>query len=186
MRARLVFILLAILLVAGFAVQNWPEFQRPAPLNFGVVVSNAPLGTILLGVLLFSLLVFLISSVAQESRHLMEHRRYSRNLEAQRDLAEKAEASRYTELRQHIDTNLREGRQRDALVGTEFEKAMVQSQRELRNQIEQLNRTLVTQRAELESRLDVRLQRQHAMVDTAASAVEVVAAEEAQRRRLNV
>ncbi len=186
MRARLLFIVVAIVLVAGFAAQNWPEFQRTAPLNFGVVVSNAPLGTILLVVLLVSLLVFLISSAAQESRHLMEHRRYSRSLEAQRDLAEKAEASRYTELRQHIDTNLREGRQRDALAGTEFEKAMVQGQRELRNQLEQLNRTLTTQRAELESRLDARLPRQHAMVDTAASPVEVVPAEETQRRRMNV
>ena len=186
MRARLLFIIVAIVLVAGFAAQNWPEFQRTAPLNFGVVVSNAPLGTILLGVLLISLLVFLLSSAAQESRHLMEHRRFSRNLEAQRDLADKAEASRFTDLRQHIDTHLRESRQRDALAGTEFEKTMVQSQRELRNQLEQVNRTLVTQLAELESRLDARLQRQHALVDNAASPVEVLPSEEAQRRRMNV
>src|SRR5512132_1330505 len=81
MRARLLFIIVAIVLVAGFAAQNWPEFQRTAPLNFGVVVSNAPLGTILLGILLLSLVLFLISSAAQESRHLVEHRRYARNLE---------------------------------------------------------------------------------------------------------
>ena len=115
MRARLLFIIVAILLVAGFAAQNWPEFQRTAPLNFGVVVSNAPLGVILLGVLLVSLLVFLISSAVQESRHLMEHRRHAKSLEAQRDLADKAEASRFTDLRQHIDTHLRESRQREAI-----------------------------------------------------------------------
>ncbi|HMA09384.1 MAG TPA: hypothetical protein VKP68_16020, partial [Ramlibacter sp.] len=134
---------------------------------------------------LVSLLVFLISSAAQESRHLMEHRRYSRSLEAQRDLAEKAEASRFTELRQHIDTHLRESRQRDALSGTDFEKAMVQGQRELRIQLEQMNRTLVTQLGDLANRLDSRLPRQHVTVDAASPPVGVVSAEEAQRARMN-
>lgn len=183
MRARLIFIIVAIVLVAGFAAQNWTEFQRTAPLNFGVVVSNAPLGTILLGILLASLLLFLLSSAAQESRHLMEHRRYSRSLEAQRDLAEKAEVSRFTELRQHFDTNLRDSRQRDALAGTEFEKSMVQSQRELRTEIDQMNRMLVTQLSELERRMDSRL---NVVADSVTRPVDVVLPDEAQRRRMNV
>lgn len=186
MRARLLFIIVAILLVAGFAAQNWPEFQRTAPLNFGVVVSNAPLGVLLLGVLLVSLLAFLISSAAQESRHLMEHRRQAKSLETQRDLAERAEASRFTDLRKHIDTQLREGRQREAIGVTDFEKAMVQSQRELRTQLEQMNRTLATQLAELESRLDARLQRQHAVVDPVLPPADVAPLDEPQRRRVNV
>ena len=185
MRARLLFIIVAILLVAGFAAQNWPEFQRTSPLIFGVVVSNAPLGLILLGVLSLSLLVFLISSVAQESRHLFEHRRYAKTLEAQRDLADKAEASRFTDLRQHIDTHLRESRQREAVAGTEFEKAMVQSQRELRTQVEQINRTLATQLAELESRLYSRLQLQHA-VQLDLATVDVAPKDEPLPQRMNV
>lgn len=185
MRARLLFIIVAILLVAGFAAQNWSEVQRTSPLIFGVVVSNAPLGLILLGVLGLSFLVFLVSSAAQESRHLFEHRRYAKTLEAQRDLAEKAEASRFTDLRQHIDTHLGEGRQREAVAGTEFEKAMVQSQRELRNQVEQMNRTLATQLAELESRLYSRLQLQHA-VQLDLAAVDVAPKDEALSRRMNV
>lgn len=184
MRARLLFIFVAIVLVVGFAAQNWPEFQRTAPLNFGVVVSSAPLGVIMLGVLLLTLVVFLVSSAAQESRHLVEHRRYSRSLEAQRDLAEKAEASRFSELRQYFDTHLRESRQRDAVVGTEFEKSMLQSQRELRNQLEQINRTLVGQLADLESRLDARLPRQPAA--TPAAAPVDVPLEESPHRHMNV
>lgn len=186
MRARLLFIIVAILLVAGFAAQNWPEFQRTSSLNFGVIVSNAPLGLILLAVLGLSLLIFLVSSAAQESRHLFEHRRYAKTLEAQRDLAERAEASRFTDLRQHIDTHLRENRQREAVAGTEFENAMVQSQRELRNQLEQMNRTLVTQLGELESRLNARLQRQQTVVESGLPPVDVVPADESQRRRMNV
>ena len=186
MRARLLFIFAAIVLVVGFAAQNWPEFQRTAPLNFGVIVTSAPLGVIMLGVLLLTLLVFLVSSAAQESRHLVEHRRYSRSLEAQRDLAEKAEASRFNELRQYFDTHLREGRQRDAVVGTEFEKSMLQSHRELRNELEQINRTLVGQFADLESRLDARLQRPPTMVPSAAAAPVDIPLEEGPRRHVNV
>ncbi len=182
MRARLLFIVATIVVIAGFAAQNWTEFQRAVPLNFGIVVTAAPLGVILLGALLVSLLVFLISSTAQESRHLMENRRYSRNLEVQRDLAEKAEASRFNELRQHIDAHLRENRQRDALAGTEFEKSMLQSHRELRGEIEQLNRTLAAQLVDLESRLDARLQRQTTVVQPAAVDVPL---EESQRRRMS-
>jgi hypothetical protein len=184
MRARVLFVIVAFVVVGGFAAQNWPEFQRTVPLNFGVIVRSAPLGEILLGALLILLLVFLISAVAQESRHLAEHRRYSRSLEAQRDLAEKAEASRFNELRQYIDTNLRESRQRDALAGTEFEKSMLQGQRELRNQLEQMNRTLATQLGELECRLDAHLQRPPAVAPSASPPVDVPAAES--HRHMNV
>ena len=184
MRARLLFIIFAILLVAGFAAQNWPEFQRTTPLIFGVVVSDAPLGLILLGVLGLSFLVFLISSVAQESRHLFEHRRYAKTLETQRDLAEKAEASRFNDLRQHIDTHLRESRQREALAATAFDKAMVQSQREWRIQVEQMNSALAMQLAELESRLYSRLQLQHA-VQLGLAPVDVAPKDEPLSPRMN-
>ena len=63
---------------------------------------------------------------------------------------------------------------------------MVQSQRELRTQLEQMNRTLATQLAELESRLDARLQRQHAVVDPVLPPVDVAPLDEPQRRRVNV
>jgi uncharacterized integral membrane protein len=169
MRARLFFLVVAILLVAGFAAQNWSEFMREAPLSFGVFVEQAPLGLIMLAALGVTLLVFLLSSAMQESRHLMESSRHARALQAQRDLAEKAEASRFTDLRQQLDTHLRENRQRESISATEFEKAMVQSQRELRNQLDLINRTLDGRLSELEGRLEARLERlQPARVDVPA------------------
>lgn len=173
MRARLIFIVVAILLVAGFAAQNWPEFNRTTPLSFGLIMSEAPLGLILLGLLALTLAVFLISSATQESRYLLEHRRHAKALEAQRDLADKAEASRFTDLRQHLDTHLRENRQREAIAATEFEKAMVQSQRELRNQLEQMNHTLTARLGEIESRIDSRLERFNPAVDVPHRPVDV-------------
>lgn len=173
MRARLIFIVVAILLVAGFAAQNWSEFNRTTLLSFGLIVSEAPLGLILLGLLALTLAVFLISSATQESRYLLEHRRHTKALEAQRDLADKAEASRFTDLRQHLDTHLRENRQREAIAATEFEKAMVQSQRELRTQLEQMNQTLAAHLGEIESRIDSRLERFNPAVDVSHRPVDV-------------
>lgn len=159
MRARLLFLVVAILLVAGFAAQNWSEFMRTSPLNFGVVVEEAPLGLIMLGVLGVTLLVFLVGSAMQQSRFMLESRHHAKTLQAQRDLAEKAEASRFTDLRQQLDAHLRENRQRDSIAATELEKAMVQSQRELRDQLDVINRTLDGRLTELESRIEARLER---------------------------
>lgn len=157
MRARLLLILIAILVVAGFTAINWTEFMRPAPLSFGLVVAEAPLGLILLGLLVLGLVAFLLSSTLMQSQNLLEHRRYAKELQLQRDLADKAEASRFTELRQHLDTHLLDYRQREAISASEFEKAMVQSQRELRIQLDLMNKTLANRLGELEGRIDSRL-----------------------------
>jgi biopolymer transport protein ExbB/TolQ len=154
MRARLVLLIVAILLVAGFAALNWPEITRSTPLNFGLFQMDGALGAILLAALAVSLLVFLISSAALRSRMLITENRYTRDLQTQRDLADKAEASRFTELRQHLDSHFRETRQREALAATEFEKSMMQSQRELRAQLEQLHHALVSRLGDLESRVE--------------------------------
>ena len=157
MRARLLFIVLAIVLVGGFAAQNWPQVMTTSTLDFGVVRTEASLGGILLGALAITLLVFLVSSAIQESRNLIEWNRHSKALQAQRDLADRAEASRFTDLRQHIDATLRETRQRETITSSEFEKAMLQSQREMRAQLEQMNRTLASRLGNPEGRFDSRL-----------------------------
>ena len=157
MRARMIVLVLAILAVAGFAALNWSEFLRTTPLSFGPVVADAPLGLILLGVLAITLLTFLISSAHLRTQSLLESRQHAKALDAQRNLADKAEGSRFTDLRQHLDAQLRETRQREAIAATEFEKAMVQAHRELRTQLEQMNRTLALRLGELEGSMQARL-----------------------------
>ena len=157
MRARLLFIVLAGLVVAGLAALNWGEVTRTSRLNFGLILTDAPLAGILLAILAVTLVVFLVSSAIQGSRNLIAWNRHAKELQAQRDLADKAEASRFTDLRQHIDTTLRERHQREAIAANEFEKSMVQSQREIRNQLEQMHRTLPAQLGELQARVDARL-----------------------------
>ncbi|MBC5786246.1 hypothetical protein H8N03_25135 [Ramlibacter sp. USB13] len=153
MRARTTLLVLAILLVAGFAALNWSEIVRPTPLSFGLMVTDAPLGLILLALLGLTLVLFLASSAAMRTASLMEYRTHQKTLEAQRELADKAEASRFTDLRQHLDTHLKEMRERDAIAASEFDKAMLQSRREVQAQMEQMNRMLNARLNEMEQRL---------------------------------
>lgn len=153
MRARLIVLIVAILLVAAFAALNWSEFVRPTPLSFGIFVMEASLGLILLAVLGVTLLAFIISSAHTQTVNLLDNRQHAKELQAQRDLADKAEASRFTELRTHLDAQMREIHQRETIAATELEKAVAQGQRELRSQLDQLNRTLATRLGEIESRV---------------------------------
>lgn len=159
MRTRTILLVVAILLVAGFAALNWTEVVRPAPLLFGPVVADAPLGLILLAVLGITLLLFLASTAAMRTQSLMDYRQHQKTLEAQRELADKAEASRFIELRQHLDHHLKEMRDRDAIAASEFDKAMLQSRRELQTHMEQTNRMLSARLNELEHRLESRFER---------------------------
>lgn len=174
MRARLIFVIVAVLLVATFASLNWSEFVRPTPLSFGLgTITNAPLGLIMLTLLGITLLAWIISSAATHSRRLHDANRYSRELQAQRDLAEKAEASRFTELREQLDSHLRENRERGVIAASDFEKSVVLSQREMRNQLEQMNRSLESRLSELEGRIQSRLERISAPAVTTSRVEEV-------------
>ncbi|MEJ5988919.1 hypothetical protein WG902_02885 [Ramlibacter sp. PS3R-8] len=156
MRTRSIVLIVAILLVAAFAALNWGEMVNPTDLSFGLFVTKAPLGLILLGLLAITLVLFLASTAAMRTQSLIESRQHHKTLEAQRDLADKAEASRFVDLRQHMDTQLRELRERDAISAAEAEKARMEAQREIRTQLEQINRTLSARLNEMESRLDGR------------------------------
>jgi hypothetical protein len=152
MRSRLILLVVAILLVAAFAALNWSEVMRTSPLLFGPVVAEAPLGAILLGLLAIAVVAFVLSAGAIRTSALLESRHHYKELEAQRALADKAEASRFTELRTYLDENLREMRERDNLRTTEM-------QRELRAQSETTNRMLAARLNELEHRMETRFER---------------------------
>jgi hypothetical protein len=156
---RTAVLVVAILLMAGFAALNWGEIVRTAPLSFGLFVMDASLGAILLGVLAVTLVLFLASTAAMRTQSLMDYRQHQKTLEAQRELADKAEASRFVDLRQHLDTHLRNMGERDTFAAAEFEKALQANQRELRTQMELINRTISARLNELEHRLESRFER---------------------------
>ncbi|GAB3758591.1 hypothetical protein GCM10028796_04490 [Ramlibacter monticola] len=147
MRSRLVLLVVAILLVAGFVALNWSEVMRPSPLLFGAFVADAPLGAILLALLALAVVAFVLSAGTIRTQSLLESRTHYKELQAQRLLADKAEASRFTELRAYLEENLRELRERDRMLTSEL-------QREMRAQTETTNRMLAARLNELEARFD--------------------------------
>ena len=99
MRLRTVVVIFAFLLVAVFVAINWSAFVMPTTLSLAFTSIEAPLGIVMLGVLvLFSLGVAVYMALWQ-GRMLFDLRRHTKELHEQRALADQAEASRFTELR---------------------------------------------------------------------------------------
>ena len=108
MPLRTIVLLVILALVAIFAVLNWTAFVAPTTLSFGVAHLQAPLGLIMLALLGVVTALFLLYVVYLQTTVIFEWRRREKELQASRELADQAEASRFTELRAHLDTRLSE------------------------------------------------------------------------------
>lgn len=103
MRVLTAAILVVLALVVALVGLNWVAMTAPVGLSVGPTTLELPLGLTLL--VLMSLLVALVAGYAVylQGSALMEARRLSKEMLASRDLADKAEASRFTELRQFLE-----------------------------------------------------------------------------------
>ena len=99
MHIRTIIISLIILATAALAALNWGALSTPSSINFGVTSVEAPLGLIMLGLTTALVVVFAAYVVYLHSSVMLETRRHNKEMQSQRDLADKAEASRFTELR---------------------------------------------------------------------------------------
>jgi uncharacterized integral membrane protein len=108
MQLRNVILILVLLLVVIFAALNWSAIMAPTTLSLGVAQVQAPLGLVLLALLAILSTIFLLYVVYLQTSVLLETRRHQKELQAQRELADQAEASRFTELRSHLDTRISE------------------------------------------------------------------------------
>jgi len=91
-------VLVAAGLAALFVVLNWRVFAGPAKLNLLLTSAEVPVGAVMLLLLALTLLVLWIVVGSWQGTLIMEFRRQAKELQAQRLLAESAEASRFTEL----------------------------------------------------------------------------------------
>jgi uncharacterized integral membrane protein len=133
---RAIALSLILVLVGLFALVNWSAFTALTSLSLGVTTAQAPLGLIMLGLVGFLCVLFTVWAISLQASSLAAARRQTRELQAQRDLADKAEASRFTELRAELLARL------DRL------------QTESRIAIEQNSNALAAQIGELEDRLE--------------------------------
>jgi hypothetical protein len=91
-------VLLASGLAALFVVLNWRVFAASAHLNLLLTSAEVPVGVIMLMLFALALLLLWIIVGRWQGTLLTEFRRQAQELQAQRLLAENAEASRFTEL----------------------------------------------------------------------------------------
>jgi uncharacterized integral membrane protein len=103
MRAQIVLVAVVVLLTLIFTVANWPALSAPAAINLLVTEVQGPLGLVILGLGAVLIALFVLLVLSLQASVLLETRRQSRELSAQRELADKAEASRFTELRQMLE-----------------------------------------------------------------------------------
>ena len=98
MRFKSLLILVAAGLAALFIVLNWRVFAGPAKLNLLLTEAEVPVGIMMLMLFALALAVLWILVSGWQGTLLAEFRRQAKELQAQRLLAESAEASRFTEL----------------------------------------------------------------------------------------
>jgi len=106
MNLRTLTVLVVLLLVALFAALNWSLITAPAEINLVVTRISAPMGLILLAVIAFLSILYFIFLAMIETSALLEVRRYAREVEQARKLADKAEASRFAELKKFLEAEL--------------------------------------------------------------------------------
>ena len=159
MKFRTAFLLLVLCLTAGFSALNWDTFNNPTALSLGLVDVQAPLGLIMLGLVTFLTAYFLVFVIYLQGSALLDSRRNAQQLQANRELADKAEASRFTELRSFLSVELKKLADNKAGVGssTQADSAILarldRVEKELLAAVEQSGSSVTSSLGELEDRL---------------------------------
>jgi len=92
MRFRTVLLIIVVVAIVAFLFINWRVFSAPSNWNFLIGTIEMPIGVVMLG-----LLAAIYVGIWQGTI-LMDYRRQSKEMQAQRALADDAEASRFTQL----------------------------------------------------------------------------------------
>ena len=97
---RTILLLIIAVLIGGLAALNWEILAAPSEVNLGLTTIHAPLGILMLGLTVLLCVLFIAYVLSLQGSVMLEARRHNKEMTAQRELADKAEASRFDELRQ--------------------------------------------------------------------------------------
>ena len=109
MHFRTIILSLIVLAIALLAALNWTALATPSQVELGLTTVQAPLGLIMLALTVLLGIFFIAYVLSLQSSVLLETRRHTKEMQAQRELADKAEASRFTELRAVLETQHQQG-----------------------------------------------------------------------------
>lgn len=154
MPIRTIVLLVSIVLIAIFAALNWDIITAQTALSLGFTDVQAPLGLVLLGIMIFMAVLFLVFIVYLQTSVLLEARRHAKELQANRELADQAEASRFTDLRNYLQAELQKMEERDLETKEAILDKVNEMDRDLRLAMEQSGNTLAAYIGELEDRIE--------------------------------
>ena len=154
MYLRTILIVFVLAALALFTAANWHAFTTPTTLSVIFATVEAPLGLVLLGMVVLLAALFLIYMVYLQSSVLFETRRHTRELHAQRELAEHAEISRIHELRSFLETQLQTLGKQTEQSKAELSARLDQLERDVRQSLEQCQNSLAASIAEIDDRIE--------------------------------
>jgi len=154
MRIRTILFVIAILLVAAFVALNVDEFTRVSVLSLGFMTVQVSLGLVMLVLLGAATAIFLGSALYMQSTNLLEMRKHTRELNTQRELADKAEASRFTELQNFLAAQAAAEQQREAATAAALTEHFAKQQQAVMARIEQSDNTTAAYMGQLEDKLE--------------------------------
>jgi Na+-transporting methylmalonyl-CoA/oxaloacetate decarboxylase gamma subunit len=154
MKIRSLLFILILVAVSAFAMLNWNAFLAPTTLSLGVADIQTPLGLVMLGVLVFVAVIFLVFVVYLQGTVLLDGRQHAKELQSNRKLADQAEASRFTELRNFLEAELQKQAAQNAEIRAALMERLDLLNRELRVAVEQSGNSLAASLGEMEDKLD--------------------------------
>ncbi len=157
MSLRAVFLVLIFIVLAIFTLLNWSAFMTPTTLSLVFTTVQAPLGLMMLVVTALLAALFLAYLVYVQTTVILDTRRSARELKAQRDLADQAEASRFTELRSFLELRLQKLESDVMEAQTRTGTRLDQLGSDLRSAVQGAANTLAVYIGELEDCMEKRM-----------------------------
>jgi len=152
MNLRTFLIALTFVLLALFALLNWGAFSAPTALSLGFTQVQAPLGLIMLVITGLVSGLFLVYIVFQQAGVILEARRYAKELQTHRELADKAEASRFTET--YLTDELRKVQSQRAGEAEQMNTRLQQLEQHILDKLDESTRALSAYLGEVDDKLD--------------------------------
>lgn len=154
MKVRTLLLLVVLGVIAVFSALNWNAFMAPTILSLGFSTIQAPLGLIMLGALILLTAFFLVFVVYLQTSVLLDTRRQAREMQTNRELMEKAETSRFTELRTFMESEMKRQTEQNAASKAALLTRMDQLDRDVLSAIEQSGNSVSAHVGQLEDRLE--------------------------------
>lgn len=147
-------IFIGMILLGVFTLANWVELSAPTELSFVAYNLEAPLGLVLLAAILVFVALFTAYVLILRTAMLMDAHRYAKELQAQQQLAEKAEASRLNDLRSQLDHEFEQLKETSEKSRADLNIRIEGMEQAMLNAIEESNRSLSAYVGEVEDKLD--------------------------------